>query len=74
MHLLVRTSTGGFAQVEHGDIVPDLVDNSGGTADGTVQAVAGTGADATINNNFADLVAKVNAILAELRQFGIVGA
>lgn len=72
MHLLVRTSNGGFAQVEHGDVVLDLVDNSGGAADGTVQAVVGTGADVAINNNFAEFAAKVNAILAELRQFGIV--
>jgi len=72
MHLLVRTSNGGFAEVEHGDAVPSLVDNSGGAADGVVEAVAGSGADAAINRNFAELAAKVNAILAELRECGII--
>lgn len=45
-----------------------LTDSSGGTADGTVAAVTGSGADATINNNFADLAAKINEILELLGQ------
>lgn len=43
-----------------------LTDNSGGTADDTIAAVSGSGADSTINNNFADLAAKVNALLTAL--------
>lgn len=33
-----------------------ITDSSGGTADGTVEAVSGSGADAAINNNFAEIV------------------
>jgi hypothetical protein len=35
--------------------VTALTDSSGGTADGTVNAVSGSGADAAINKNFAEL-------------------
>lgn len=37
--------------------IPDLTDNSGGSADSTIAAVSGSGDDSTINNNFADLAA-----------------
>lgn len=40
-----------------------LTDSSGGTANDTITAVSGSGADSTINNNFADLTAKVNFLL-----------
>lgn len=43
--------------------VTELTDSSGGTANNTVAAVSGSGADATINDNFADVTAKINAIL-----------
>jgi hypothetical protein len=43
-----------------------LTDSTGGTADNTVAAVSGSGADATINNNFADLIAKINALITDL--------
>jgi hypothetical protein len=49
-----------------------LTDNTGGTADTTVAAVAGSGADATINDNFADLIAQINQLRSEqvnLKQF-----
>ena len=32
-----------------------LTDNTGGTADGTLAAISGSGADSDINNNFADI-------------------
>ena len=32
-----------------------LDDSSGGTADGTISAVSGSGDDATINNNFKEI-------------------
>lgn len=41
-----------------------LTDSTGGSADNTLAAVSGSGDDATINNNFADLAAKVNALIA----------
>jgi len=43
-----------------------LTDSSGGTANTTVAAVSGSGDDATINDNFADLVAQVNALRVDL--------
>lgn len=70
--------------------VSDLTDNSGGTADGTLQALtdpADTPASADalrddlvanlipeLRNNFADLAAKVNAILNALQAAGMVTA
>lgn len=51
-----------------------LTDSSGGTADNTVAAVAATNSgdvSATINNNFADLAAKVNALIAAVHGAGI---
>lgn len=47
--------------------VDALTDSSGGTADGTVEAVSGSGADAAINNNFAELTAKYNELLDRLK-------
>lgn len=52
----------------------DLTDNSTGTADGTVEAVSGSGADAAINNNFAEMAAEVNAIKEMLRDAGVLEA
>ena len=39
-----------------------LTDSSGGTATQTVAAVSGSGADATINNNFASLTDEINKL------------
>lgn len=47
--------------------VDALTDNSGGTTDETVEAVSGSGADAAINNNFAELSEKLNTILDRLK-------
>lgn len=49
-----------------------ITDSSGGTADNTIAAVSGSGADATINNNFADLAAKYNALRTLLRNYGLM--
>ena len=49
-----------------------LTDSTGGTADGTVQAVAGSGDDATINNNFSDLISKINSVRTGLRALGLM--
>lgn len=49
-----------------------LTDSSGGTPDDTIAAVSGSGADSDINNNFADVTAKVNAIRQELEDLGIL--
>lgn len=43
-----------------------------GTANDTVVDVGAVFSQATINDNFADLAAKINAILVALRASGIV--
>ena|SRR5688572_23085003 len=56
--------------------IASLTDNSAGAANDTVEALADGTTYATdvaaIRNNFADLAAKVNAILAALRSAGII--
>lgn len=50
-------------------VMSSITDNSGGTADGTIELVGDTSAaneSAAINNNFADLVAKCQALETEL--------
>lgn len=49
-----------------------LTDSSGGAADGTVAAVSGSGADAAINDNFAELTAKYNALRTLLQNLGLM--
>lgn len=41
-----------------------LTDSTGGSVDGTLAAISGSGADAAINNNFADLADRVNKLRA----------
>lgn len=48
-----------------------LTDSSGGTPDDTVNAVAGSGADAAINKNFAELATKVNELLQDKHDRGV---
>lgn len=61
-----------------GAAIVSLTDNSAGTANDVVEALADGTTYATdvaaIRNNFADLSAKVNAILAALRAAGIIAA
>ena len=54
--------------------IASLTDSSGGTADGTLAAVSGSGADADINNNFAEVHAKLDAVLTALRTVGVIAA
>lgn len=78
--------SGGSIKIESGGTITNagtqasaiaaLTDNSAGTANDTIQALADgtTYANdvAAIRNNFADLAAKVNAITAALRGAGII--
>jgi hypothetical protein len=41
-----------------------LTDGTGGAVDGALVAIAGTGDDANLNNNFADLANRINALRA----------
>lgn len=43
-----------------------LTDNSGGSANDTVQAIGGSYTQAEVANNFADVVAKINALRADV--------
>lgn len=43
-----------------------LTDSTGGTADQTLVAITGSGDDANINNNFADLADEVNKLITDL--------
>jgi len=54
-----------LAERQFTDVDP-LTDNSGGTTDGTVEAVSGSGADAAVNNNFAELAAQVEELRSRL--------
>ena len=47
-----------------------ITDNSGGSVDGTVAAVSGSGDDATINNNLADILDRLNKLEDQWQKFG----
>lgn len=49
-----------------------LTDNTTGTADGIVADVGAAFSQATLNNNFADLIAKINGIRTTLRNLGLM--
>lgn len=49
-----------------GALLTALTDSSTGTADGTIADVGAAFNQATLNNNFADVTAKINAILKVL--------
>jgi hypothetical protein len=60
----VSTGVGVVAfDVLKGAQMAELTDSSTGTADGTIADVGAAFNQATLNNNFADLAAKVNALL-----------
>lgn len=49
-----------------------LTDSTGGTADGTVSAVSGSGDDATINNNFKEVLTLLNQLRSDLVTMGLI--
>jgi hypothetical protein len=49
-----------------------LTNSTGGTADGTLAAVSGTGDDADINNNFTELHVLLNEIRTALVNLGLI--
>lgn len=77
-----KTVIGGELSIESGatitnagtqaGAVASLTDSTTGTADDTVADVGAAFSQATLNNNFADLTAKLNAILAALRGAGLI--
>jgi sulfite reductase alpha subunit-like flavoprotein len=51
-----------------------LTDSSTGTADGTIADVGASFNQATLNNNFADVAAKINAIRTALVGSGLIAS
>ncbi len=49
-----------------------LTDSTTGAANDTVVAISGSGADAAINDNFADVIAKINGLRTRLRDLGLM--
>lgn len=62
----------GVTPVAQATDIGALTDNTGSTADNTVAQVSGSGADATINDNFADLVDQINSLRTILRDLGLM--
>ena len=52
--------------------IASLTDSTTGTANDAVADVGAAFSQATLNNNFADVTAKINAILAALRAAKII--
>tara|TARA_R100000458_G_C8278123_1_gene253972 strand:- start:3081 stop:3458 length:378 start_codon:yes stop_codon:yes gene_type:complete len=48
--------------------VKNITNNTGGTEDGVLAAISGSGADSDINNNFTELSSKINSILSKLSE------
>lgn len=65
--ITVQANSGDPLTVQQEANIAALTDSTGGTANDTLVAISGTGDDANINDNFADLAAKVNAILSLLQ-------
>lgn len=70
----INVKTGGkiTANGTQAAAINNLTDSTTGTANDTVTDVSGAFVQATLNNNFADLTAKINLILAALRGAGII--
>lgn len=70
----INVKTGGkiFANGTQAAAIVNLTDSTTGTANDTLTDVGGAFVQATLNNNFADIAAKINGILAALRGAGII--
>jgi hypothetical protein len=62
---------GGVPVIQQGPIA-DTTDSSGGSAGNTIGAVSGSGDDAQINDNFASLTAKVQALKDALETYRLL--
>jgi hypothetical protein len=62
---------GGVPVIQQGPIA-DTTDSSGGSAGNTIGAVSGSGDDAQINDNFASLTAKVQALKDALENYRLL--
>ncbi len=62
----------GARREDYAEVAVTNLTAASGTADNTVADVTATHSQTILNDNFADLAAKINAILVELRKAGIV--
>lgn len=58
---------------EQQPLIDSLIDMTSGNVDGNVVEIIGSGDDTNINNNFAELSAKINDIIAVLEAHGLIG-
>jgi hypothetical protein len=65
-------TSGGTLQLVNQGTVSDLTDSTTGTPGGTIADVGAAFSQTTLNDNFASLTAKVNAILDALQAAGMV--
>ena len=77
--LIVNPSTSsigffGAAPQTQAPAIASLVDTSTGTSGNTIVDVGSTHSQATLDNNFATLAAKVNAIIVTLKRHGLMGS
>lgn len=56
------------------EFIAGLTNSTGGSADGTLVAISGSGADADINNNFTELVVKVELMRDAMVALGLIAA
>lgn len=61
----LNSGSGGF-QLRGSPSIMSLTDSTGGTVSNTISAISGTTVDTTLNNNFASLAAKLDAILSAI--------
>lgn len=52
--------------------IASMTDSTGGTVDGTLADVGAAFSQATLNNNFADVNAKIDEVLTALRNHGLI--
>ncbi len=70
---VINVETGGVIQANgtQASAITALTDSTTGTGDNTVVDVGAAFNQATLNNNFADLIAKINALIAAVKGAGI---
>lgn len=71
---MASTWDSGKNQAVRSAAIASLVDNSGGVADGTLQDLGAAYTEAEVANNFAEVAAKINEILAGLRDAGVIAS
>jgi hypothetical protein len=73
---ILDIKTGGilFTNGAQAALIADITDSSGGTASNTIAAIGGTYNQAEVRNAVASLAAKLNGVLAVLKNAGIIAS